>query len=79
MIRVLLGSWYRDRLNRVREHEKMKHGIIHLFQKYFLKSADQSFVRYRPCAPWVWYALPETTAPAMNVSIAPYPPPDPSE
>jgi deazaflavin-dependent oxidoreductase (nitroreductase family) len=36
VIRVLLGSWYRDRLNRVREHENMKHRIIHLLQKYFL-------------------------------------------
>ena len=36
VIRVLLGSWYRDRLNRVCEHEKMKHRIIRLIQKYFL-------------------------------------------
>lgn len=59
MIRVLLGSWYRDRLNRVREHENMKHRIIHLLQKYFLNPPIKVLFAIGLVPPG--YALLETT------------------
>ncbi len=59
MIRVFLGSWYRDRLNRVREHEKMKHRIIHLLQKYFLNPPIKVLFAIGLVPPG--YALLETT------------------
>ena len=55
----MLGSWYRDRLNRVREHEKMKHRIIHLLQKYFLNPPIKVLFAIGLVPPG--YALLETT------------------